>query len=390
MKSYTSREKVRKVPTHWPEPTKEALALFNTHIKTANLFAHKFSQRYFFPGYGIEDVIQEVLLMFYKAALYFKPEKGFAFLAYAQRTAKFHLLNIIRDEQLRVHTWNDGETILARIDEGEETLLDQPRYQGLKWKDHIFDDEKEILGKAVAGNLSQADLGNLTFLCKGNKQPVRNVAKVNGKRHKYIEDYYHQIGVLLEKAFVEAGLESSFDQIVTYLLDYYGPTVENCEPQIIPKPAKPNNSEPKKPAKSYYKSKKKEFKVMSPSGELLIGTNQAKFCRKYNLSRDLFCKLLLGKLSQYRGYRVYKEGTELTPFEEGRKADRKGKEFTVIAPDGQILRNRNMKRFCKTHNLCRAAFSKLMGGKQQSHKGYRRLPESLNELIVELLETVHP
>jgi hypothetical protein len=95
-----------------------------------------------------------------------------------------------------------------------------------------------------------------------------------------------------------------------------------------------------------------------------------------------FSNLVVGKYEQYKGYRIYKEGMAITPFD-GHK--RKVREFTIVAPDGQIIRTSNVTEFARTHTLNRTCVQMLLSGKQTSHKGYRIMPNEIEGLIAELL-----
>lgn len=53
----------------------------------------------------------------------------------------------------------------------------------------------------------------------------------------------------------------------------------------------------------------KEFCVVSPNGEIIKGINQSEFCRKNNLNQCSFSKMLNGKLTQHKGWTLYKPHT---------------------------------------------------------------------------------
>ena len=53
-------------------------------------------------------------------------------------------------------------------------------------------------------------------------------------------------------------------------------------------------------------SMSKEFCVVSPEGEIIKGINQSEFCRKNNLDRGGFNKMINGKKSHCKGWKLLK------------------------------------------------------------------------------------
>ena len=53
-------------------------------------------------------------------------------------------------------------------------------------------------------------------------------------------------------------------------------------------------------------SMSKEFCVVSPEGEIIRGINQSEFCRKNNLDQGGFNKMINGKKSQCKGWKLLK------------------------------------------------------------------------------------
>lgn len=49
----------------------------------------------------------------------------------------------------------------------------------------------------------------------------------------------------------------------------------------------------------------------------------------------------------------------------------KGKEFRAVAPDGEIITEKGLSRFCKEHNLNLGCMSSVLSGRITSHKGWR-------------------
>lgn len=52
----------------------------------------------------------------------------------------------------------------------------------------------------------------------------------------------------------------------------------------------------------------------------------------------------------------------------------KGYEFSIIAPDGSRINDRNLHRFCKERGLDSSAMSKVINGKAKTYRGYRAAP----------------
>jgi DNA-directed RNA polymerase specialized sigma24 family protein len=175
-----NREKKRHVP-NWPEPSEKSLNLFHAHLYLADVLTQKYTRIYYFPGYGVEDIKQEILLAIYKASLYFKPEKGVTFRSYVSQGVRNRLVNIMRDQVRRIHPQNDGEQILWDLDEGEgqELVIGRPRYSRLNGDGMIYQDEKEIIG-GIIGELSERDLRNLNMLCSETTGVVK-IAAASGK-----------------------------------------------------------------------------------------------------------------------------------------------------------------------------------------------------------------
>ena len=53
-------------------------------------------------------------------------------------------------------------------------------------------------------------------------------------------------------------------------------------------------------------SMSKEFCVVSPEGEIIRGINQSEFCRKNNLDQGGFNKMINGKKSHCKGWKLLK------------------------------------------------------------------------------------
>jgi len=58
-------------------------------------------------------------------------------------------------------------------------------------------------------------------------------------------------------------------------------------------------------------------------------------------------------------------------------AEKKSKEFSIINPQGEIIRGKNITKFCKENNLDIGTTWNLLNYKRntKSHKGYRAVPQ---------------
>ena len=52
-----------------------------------------------------------------------------------------------------------------------------------------------------------------------------------------------------------------------------------------------------------------------------------------------------------------------------------GNEFRVLGPNGEIIIGKNISQFCREHNLHRGHFCAILKNKNKSHKGYRSVPD---------------
>jgi hypothetical protein len=58
-------------------------------------------------------------------------------------------------------------------------------------------------------------------------------------------------------------------------------------------------------------------------------------------------------------------------------AEKNSKEFSIINPEGEIIRGKNIAKFCRENNLDKSTVCNMINYKRgiKSHKGYRALPE---------------
>jgi DNA-directed RNA polymerase specialized sigma24 family protein len=216
-KGYSDKkEKKRYVPTNWPEPTAESLALFHSSLTLADFLTQKYINLYYFPGYSMEDVKQEILISMYKSSLFFKPEKGVKFSSYVAQGVRNRIINIMRNEMLRIHTQNDGSSLLNEDDAGVYPI-NSPKYLRRDDRERVFEDEKEIMEEVIS-KLSEEDLKNLNKLRCGKNR--RSIAAATRRCSKQMYRAYHKVGKKLERDFRKAGMSNEFNHIVDYLLSF--------------------------------------------------------------------------------------------------------------------------------------------------------------------------
>jgi hypothetical protein len=56
------------------------------------------------------------------------------------------------------------------------------------------------------------------------------------------------------------------------------------------------------------------------------------------------------------------------------QADKIARDFAFQAPDGTVYRGRNLKKFCREHNLNSGNMNQLLLGRRDSVKGWKRVP----------------
>lgn len=89
----------------------------------------------------------------------------------------------------------------------------------------------------------------------------------------------------------------------------------------------------------------------------------ASFSRQHNLDSGNLSKLISGKLNTYKGF--YTKASEVP------------NPSKVISPEGEvyIIPARGISIFAKTHNLDNSILSKVLKGKLQSHRGWKKYNE---------------
>lgn len=110
----------------------------------------------------------------------------------------------------------------------------------------------------------------------------------------------------------------------------------------------------------------KEFTIKSPSGNIIEGKSIGKLCEEYNLKYSAISEVIGGKRKSHKGWTLPNTkvfGRELT-------AEKRSKEFIIKSPNGEIIKGKNISKFCKENNLSSSHLRDVISGKRKSHKGW--------------------
>lgn len=108
------------------------------------------------------------------------------------------------------------------------------------------------------------------------------------------------------------------------------------------------------------------FTVKSPTGEIITATNVNEFCRIHNLSLGNFYYVIAGKRKSHKGWTLPE--TKFTGADAISQS--MSKEFTIKSPNGEIIKGKNISKFCKENNLSSSHICNVIKGKVKSHKGW--------------------
>jgi hypothetical protein len=124
----------------------------------------------------------------------------------------------------------------------------------------------------------------------------------------------------------------------------------------------------KKHSTEFKNKRSKTFSLLSPSGNIICDINVEEFCRKNNLISTRILDVIKGKQKSHRGWRNIKDyGKNDSEF-------CRGKYFSLICPDGNVVTGKNLNQFCRENNLNNSCLRDVIKGRQKSHKGYRAIP----------------
>lgn len=114
-----------------------------------------------------------------------------------------------------------------------------------------------------------------------------------------------------------------------------------------------------------------QYRLMSPSGEIVEGSNINKFCRDNKLTRATILLVLQGKLKPHKGWKL----PETIKVGHESKAETISKEFILKSPTGKVIKGKNIRKFCRDNNLHYSGICDVISGRNISHRGWT-LPET--------------
>jgi hypothetical protein len=126
----------------------------------------------------------------------------------------------------------------------------------------------------------------------------------------------------------------------------------------------------KKHSTEFKNKRSKTFSLLTPNGEIISGINVEEFCRKNNLISTRILDVIKEKQKSHRGWRNIKDyGKNDSEF-------CKGKYFSLLSPNDNIITGKNLNQFCRENNLNNSCLRDVIKGRQKSHKGYRIVPDA--------------
>lgn len=130
--------------------------------------------------------------------------------------------------------------------------------------------------------------------------------------------------------------------------------IRSCKGWTLPEP------------KVFLDKNTKQFTLKSPTGEIIEGKNVSKFCRENNLNRAEIFKVFSGRAKSHKGWSL----PETKKIGHESSAEKKSKQFTLRSPTGEIVKGKNISKFCRENNLNQGTICSLFSGKVKSHKGW--------------------
>ena len=113
----------------------------------------------------------------------------------------------------------------------------------------------------------------------------------------------------------------------------------------------------------------REYKIMSPTGEIIEGKNVSELCRKFGLSVSAIINVLNENLYSYKGWKL--PSTELTGGLLISK--RLEKEYKLISPDGVVFEGKGIRKLCRKFNLSEGYISEVLNEKRKHYKGWKKI-----------------
>lgn len=126
----------------------------------------------------------------------------------------------------------------------------------------------------------------------------------------------------------------------------------------------------------------KIYKLIDRNGNLVEFTNVRKFAKDNNINISTLRNLLNGYCEYtYTGWRLYKEGIGVTPFnyEELKKNRRKSNpiigKYKFISPSGELIKADYLIDLAEEYNLEANRLSHIWAGQEKSYKGWTKYKE---------------
>jgi group I intron endonuclease len=121
--------------------------------------------------------------------------------------------------------------------------------------------------------------------------------------------------------------------------------------------------------KSFSLTISREYKIMSPTGEIIEGKNVSELCRKFGLSVSAIINVLNENLYSYKGWKL--PSTEL--FGGSLISKKLEKEYKLISPDGIIFEGKGIRKLCRKFNLSEGYISEVLNEKRKHYKGWKKI-----------------
>ena len=122
----------------------------------------------------------------------------------------------------------------------------------------------------------------------------------------------------------------------------------------------------------------KEFRLLSPEGEIFSGTNITKFCEERGLCKENITAVLNESNKSKKSYKGWRNADN--PRYENKKSNFKWEshnhprrvEFCLKSPNGEIIHASNIRNFCKENGLNPGCIGMVLHGTRTGHKGWTK------------------
>lgn len=124
----------------------------------------------------------------------------------------------------------------------------------------------------------------------------------------------------------------------------------------------------------------KEFRLLSPEGEVFSGTNITKFCEEHGLCKENTAAVLNENTKSRKSHMGWRNANsprlenEKTNFKwnTGGASHPKVVEFCLKSPNGEIIHASNIRNFCKENGLNPGCIGMVLHGTRTAHKGWTK------------------